>query len=629
MCGISGIFYLDDKKIDKEELQRFNESLEHRGPDGKGYFISKNIGLGHQRLTILDLTNKGSQPMKFLDRYLITYNGEIYNFSELREELKNKSYKFNTDTDTEVILAAYAEWGEEMLNKFNGMWAFAIYDLKLNQLFLSRDRFGIKPLYYMFKNNEFYFASELKAFAFLNNKIRPSIKEEKLVLLEIPTHTEETILKDVKSLEPGNNIFINKNNFIKKKWWHLEHHIYSLSNNYEKIQEDFYNILLSSLKLVLTSDTDVCFSLSGGLDSTAMSSFVRENKIIKYDKTSKNYKNFFNINYENENLFVNQIVENIRSEKDVNVFQKTLKNNDFNFDETVKDIIYMENIAEPATGPFNLYKFMKSKNFKVSIDGHGLDELFGGYGDYIDLVLLSNLFNPINFNKVSSNYSTVYNKSILQNYYRICKLFIKTFILKKSYQPSFLINTKPELFTENFETITFPFQTKSMHDLNTRLKYDVGSGYLPSMLSKFDKISMSYGVESRVPYLDWRLVSFAFSCKNEYKVLEKNKKLPRDAFQKYLKTIPKVLTQSKKKYGFAPRHKWFVDFYGNFVKETINNNDFANVLSFCNVKKLKLYIKENNYPAIKNAYRFCQAYYLKKFFNKPYSYKYKRDKATI
>ena len=197
MCGISGIFYLDDKKIDKEELQRFNESLEHRGPDGKGYFISKNIGLGHQRLTILDLTNKGSQPMKFLDRYLITYNGEIYNFSELREELKNKSYKFNTDTDTEVILAAYAEWGEEMLNKFNGMWAFAIYDLKLNQLFLSRDRFGIKPLYYMFKNNEFYFASELKAFAFLNNKIRPSIKEEKLVLLEIPTHTEETILKDV------------------------------------------------------------------------------------------------------------------------------------------------------------------------------------------------------------------------------------------------------------------------------------------------------------------------------------------------------------------------------------------------------------------------------------------------
>ena len=152
-----------------------------------------------------------------------------------------------------------------MLDKFNGMWAFAIYDLKLNQLFLSRDRFGIKPLYYMVKNNELYFASELKAFAFLNNKIRPCIKEEKLALLEIPTiQTEETILKDVKLLEPGHNIFINKNNFIKKKWWYLENHIYSLSNNYEKIQEDFYNLLLSSLKLVLTSDTDVCFSLSGG-----------------------------------------------------------------------------------------------------------------------------------------------------------------------------------------------------------------------------------------------------------------------------------------------------------------------------------------------------------------------------
>ena len=186
MCGICGIVNFDKKAIDKLELSNFTNSLKHRGPDSKSHFISQNnqVGLGHTRLSIIDVSPRGSQPMISIDkRYSITFNGEIYNYIELKKELENLGYSFYSDTDTEVLLNSYIEWGEECQKKFNGMWAFAIWDELEKTLFISRDRYGIKPIYYYQYKNFFYFASELKSFMKINKQNIPNFNYNELMYL--------------------------------------------------------------------------------------------------------------------------------------------------------------------------------------------------------------------------------------------------------------------------------------------------------------------------------------------------------------------------------------------------------------------------------------------------------------
>ena len=253
MCGITGIWNLDSSKIDLNYLNNFNNSLKHRGPDGCGTFVDRKegLGLGHRRLSILDLSTNGKQPMSYLEeRFWITYNGEIYNFLEIQKELKKLGHKFFSDTDTEIILASYVEWGEKCQEKFNGMWAFAIWDSKEKNIFLSRDRFGVKPLFYIHTKKHFIFASELKAFISLPNGIRPTIDKGMISLMANIENCESTILKNVKNLSAGHQLRLKKGGEVQVyKWWDTSNHIKKNNSNEKDQIEEFKGIFTDNMAL--------------------------------------------------------------------------------------------------------------------------------------------------------------------------------------------------------------------------------------------------------------------------------------------------------------------------------------------------------------------------------------------
>ncbi len=277
MCGICGIYNRNtEKKINESTLKKMAKTISHRGPDDEGFYIGENIGLGHRRLSIIDFSKAGHQPMQNEDENLwIVYNGEIYNFLELRKELEKFGHRFKSNTDTEVILHAFEEWGIDCQNKFNGMWAFAIWDEKKKQLFCSRDRFGIKPFYYYIGNNVFAFASEIKALLCC-----PFIKKEPndkaiydYLTIGASSHNAETFFKSIKQLEPGHYLILDKNGLKIEKYYQLPFNSEFGTFEEKKSQafaQKFIELLEDSVRLRHRSDTQVGSCLSGGLDSSTI-----------------------------------------------------------------------------------------------------------------------------------------------------------------------------------------------------------------------------------------------------------------------------------------------------------------------------------------------------------------------
>ena len=288
MCGIAGAIYLKKYYDFEDDLENMSQLISHRGPDDQGVFYNNNnqVHFAHRRLSILDLSSLGHQPMHHED-YVITYNGEIYNYIELRNELIKLGYNFISETDTEVLLKGYCEWGSDVVNKLNGMWAFAIYDPSKNHVFCSRDRFGIKPFYYtVIDSNRFYFASEIKAFTkikdwnpVLNNSIAYDFLKNSVV-----NHTENTFFQNVFELRGGNNIIINlkTGKYNKIKYYDPE---LIIDKNKNWSINKFKNLLIDSIKLRLRSDVKIGSALSGGLDSSTIVSVVN-NLLKKESKTS-------------------------------------------------------------------------------------------------------------------------------------------------------------------------------------------------------------------------------------------------------------------------------------------------------------------------------------------------------
>ncbi|MCK4333030.1 MAG: asparagine synthase (glutamine-hydrolyzing), partial [Thermoplasmatales archaeon] len=272
MCGICGIISFVGNEIEPNKIKSMMKVLKHRGPDDEGIFIKGNIGLGHLRLSIIDLSSAGHQPMfDESGRYCIVYNGEVYNYLELKRELSSK-YNFFTQTDTEVILYAYKEWGVRCLDHFNGMFSFAIYDILEHTLFLSRDRFGIKPLYYYFGEDSFVFASEIKSILQVvpeENIANDSVIYDYLVYNRTD-HYIETFFKNIKRLDHGYYMLIKGNNVSFHQWYNLPERV----NNPFNSLEDFRNIFIDSIRLRLRSDVPVGVCLSGGLDSSGITSIL-------------------------------------------------------------------------------------------------------------------------------------------------------------------------------------------------------------------------------------------------------------------------------------------------------------------------------------------------------------------
>ena len=616
MCGITGILKFDNRKIDKNELLNFTKSLNHRGPDNIDFYINKNenLGLGHTRLSILDLSNLSDQPMISSNgRYVITFNGEIYNYLELRKELESIGYTFKTSGDTEVLLNAFIEWGEKCNFKFNGMWSYAIWDNLNKNLYLSRDRFGVKPLFYLHNNHELCFSSELKAFKKLNRKSIPDFKYSYFSSLDKGLLRRDTFLQNVYMLGPGESLNMNLNKKIQiKKWWNTHEHISDIHNNYNEQIEEFKELFFSSIKLRMRSDVDVATSLSGGLDSSSI--FASINNMIKYNNIeNQNIYSAYILNYLNENSSETKFALSLSNNSNMKHKVINLNKKDNFYDDYISSVFHQEAIGDDAIGPWNIFKNMKNDKIKVSIDGHGPDELLGGYWNYPSIALkeIKMLKNPLRWFDLKITDKLLINPSsnILNMIIHNLKNKSQNLLHSDSINNSLNNKLKKNYVNYNDENPIFYKKTNFdfFDEYNNELYNHFHIGGFQKILSKFDRLSMAHGVEVRCPFLDYRLVKFLFSIPSSSKIGNfRTKKILRDAMNGIL--VDKIRKRVFKK-GFTADTNWFDSTVHSFINDTVDQTKFINS-EVINGKQIKLDLEKHNNINLKNIFRHLQIYYL-------------------
>jgi asparagine synthase (glutamine-hydrolysing) len=553
MCGIAGFF---DPGLTKakalESIEKMLQAIAHRGPDARGTWWLDGLILGHNRLSIIDLSHEADQPMLYMGNAIV-FNGEVYNYLEIRKELQKKGYQFKTQSDTEVVMAAYLEWGTDCVNHFVGMWAFALYDAKKSLLFCSRDRFGIKPFYFIQKSGCFYFASELKGLkptpVFTNelnlNQVSRGLQMGWLC------YNDETYFDVISALPAAHNLIIRlDNNEIQDveitRYWDVYTGEYSDATFAEKT-EQFREMFAESIALHMRSDVPVATCLSGGLDSSAIVSKVQN----QHPGTS--YKSF-SIYYDgdgevDERPFINEVISKYPA---IEPFYKKPS------DEEVKAEFHkaLFHADVPATGSsfvsqYFLMKLIAENGIKVVLDGQGSDEYLGGYmHSYYRLVAdmirggkFRNAFSTTdsvaeNLRLSGSKKFSHFAKSMLSSVSSEQKLYTMEF---NHYYP-FLLNEKP---AQTPFYLADPPGTK----LDGFLYNLIFSTSLPSLLQYEDRNSMAFSIESRVPFLDHRLVEFAFSLRNEDKI--KGIETKRILRQSLKDVLPEAIVNRKDKKGFV------------------------------------------------------------------------------
>lgn len=541
MCGINGIINYKNQVIE-DEIHQMNSLLDHRGPDGRGVFKYENLFLGHTRLAIQDLSDKGAQPMSNDDRYWIVFNGEIYNYKSIKEELIYKGYKFFSQTDTEVILNSYKEWGEKCFHKFNGMWSLAIFDKISKELTICRDRYGVKPLYFFSSSSKFIFSSEIKPILSITN----ANLDINTILLDEQKKDGfcVTDYKNILILNPGHFIKINIDSGTKdkKRWWNGLENLTKVSPNRHKIIYEIKEKLSKSISLRLISDVKISTSLSGGIDSSIIFSELCN---INNDITDLNP---FILNYKGNLTF--DFARNFSALKGKKAFI-------VNYDEraTIENIVESYAIIEKTQyypKQIKLYKAQSQKGFKVSIDGHGADECLGGYTDNIKHFSIDFHNNLKNSFEAIKNIKPESYVSILKNNYLTD---LKGFI-DPSLEREVGINFNESHYMDSEE---LEFENKAFYDdINNLKNYDISTqslylkatyGRLQWLLNKWDKASMKSSIEIRSPFLDWNFFQFALSIPSYHKVLNgQNKSLLREG---YKDSVPNEILTYKNKQGLG------------------------------------------------------------------------------
>jgi len=580
MCGINGIIF-KTSKTDVSKILKMNALLDHRGPDDSGFINHKNLLLGHTRLSIMDTSILGSQPMSVDGRYWIIYNGEIYNYKNLREELKLKKYKFYSSSDTEVVLNAYKEWGVESFQKFNGEWSFAILDKKNNQIIICRDGIGYKPCY-IFENNKFLaFSSEMKTFYALENTIEFDNNNLGINFTTL-NNCSKTIFNNINQLTQGRYLKINLNNLDKKifRWDYPLKNLPKINSGFRENINDYFNLLYQSTKLRLNSDVKTGTSLSGGLDSSSI--FTLMNLIQKKEKLGEG------------DLDLNPIImnyEEMRTKDDAVQLSKKFKRNYqiVNFkkmtaDKTM-DLVSSLEVVEEYFIQFELYKKQKEKGIKVSIDGHGADE-FLGYPNWIPELSVDI------YNSIANNFKIINKFGKTQNINKFKRLFglgeqeIAPIFFKAT--PDLNYGFKNYLNTGNFDG-SYQIINDDLENLEN-FPYELCFTYLMSycgwfqyFLNKWDRASMSNSVEIRMPFLDndVRLFGLALSGSNKLKN-GFTKSILREAFKEY---FPKSMYTQQFKQGLTIQNVDYDENTINLISEIINEVEFkeSNIFNFKNI----------------------------------------------
>jgi asparagine synthase (glutamine-hydrolysing) len=588
MCGINGFTFSDEALI-----QKMNNCLAHRGPDDQGTFVDEQISLGHRRLSIIDLSEKGHQPMESMDRrHVLIFNGEIYNFNEIKDELAKVGHKFDSVSDSEVILTAYKEYGAECLQKFNGMFAFAIWDKREKELFIARDRIGIKPLYYYHAGKRLIFSSEIKSI--LKHPVERKLNMDALNIyfrtLYIPAPL--TMFDCVKKLEPGSYLLYKNSEVEVKKYWQ-PNDFTDLTNKEDTIQQ-IQELMKDSVKLRLNSDRPVGVFLSGGVDSSVITGLVCESMRDKVKTFSVGFDVRWKGKYNADADLAKQTSKYFGTEHhNFVVTGKDVLDN-------IEDVVY--HMDEPVSNATQIATYLLSKHTKehivVGLGGDGGDELFGGYERYRLSRLISRVQSLPKF-----------SKHILLASLKVARLGkgeklklpagverYLTFMAQKEYEVGRVLNSEhnDKTITQNFfdsqffKTVVSSPKSEVQPDFEKQFMWtDIRSWLVDESLLRTDKMTMAHGLEQRVPILDHRLVELSLKIPTKWKINGKEgKAIFREAMKEY---IPQYVLNQPKRGWTSPASEWLRTDLKGLVEEVLSpnfNTDTKDLFNFPELKKM-------------------------------------------
>ena len=573
MCGINGIFGLDDNEKARSGILRMNDTLAHRGPDDGDIYVDKDIALGHKRLSIIDLSSAGKQPMTCDDRYIIVYNGELYNFKEIKDQIRD--HQFTTKTDTEVVLAAFKKWGEECLLNFNGMYAFAVFDKAKKELFLARDRIGIKPLYYYCNENIFVFSSEIRAI--LSSGLIPRrIDKNGLVdFLRYQTvHAPNTILKNVSSLLPGHYIKFSNGNLKIKQYWAITGHIDEsvADKSYGNICNDIYSLLQESINRRMMSDVPYGAFLSGGIDSSVIVGLMSRVST----KPVKTFSVVFNESKYSEAKYSRIIAEKFKTEHN----EINLKIEDF-AGMLPSALKALDHPSGDGPNTYIVSKVTKEAGITMALSGLGSDELFAGYEIFKRTLRLESMkwLNSIPFsvrNFLGHSLSAIkpgIQSGKLAQILRLPEICFHTAypISRQAFSDHQIkqivtnVNLPKNSVSElleaqrSSELLTIPVLSKVT---NAEM-----SSYMQNVLLRdTDQMSMAHSLEVRVPFLDHKLVEYVFSVPDKYKNPLTPKKLLIDSVGDLL---PEEIVKRTKMGFILPWDEWMRNELKTFCEDQL------------------------------------------------------------
>lgn len=572
MCGIVGIHYLDmQHPIEEYLLRQMTSVIKHRGPDDEGYFVATGVGFGFRRLSIIDLAT-GHQPMATEDgAHWIVFNGEVYNYIEIKKALAQKGHRFRTTSDTEVILHAYQEYGENCVQHFNGMFAFAIWDVRERKLFLARDRIGIKPLYYWLDNEKIIFASEIKSLLQYPVVYAEATPEGIDMFMTFGYVTgEKTIFRNIRRLMPGHTLTVQNGTVDVRRYWHLDYKI-DTSKSQEAHEAELEYRLKRAIQLRLRSDVPLGIFLSGGLDSSAVVGLL-SSMVTEPLKT-------FSIGFEhgrqyNELNYARLVSQHFGTEHYECILTPA------EFQASIPDFIwYMD---EPVTeaAAISLYHISKlaREHVTVVLSGEGADELFAGYTIYMYMLLLEryrhlpkSVLLLLNFllkrmGHKWGKYATISELPLEKRYLGVHLYDIQ--MRNCLYTDAF----REELMgTSALDTIdTIYMQTRKWHPMNRMLALDMQTWLPDNLLIKADRMSMAHSLELRVPFLDYTVVEYAATLPPHLKVRPPVKKY---ILKRILRNVLPSKILHRRKMGFpTPLAVMFRTDLSGYVKALLTDS---------------------------------------------------------
>ena len=564
MCGITGIFHFDDNRIvDRDVLKKMSDIISYRGPDGEGFYLNKNVGLAHRRLSIIDLAS-GAQPMFNDDKQIsVVFNGEIYNYIEIEQELRSLGHRFRTSSDTEVIIRAYEQWGLDCQLKFNGMWSFALWDNRKQRLFISRDRLGEKPLYYGEFDNSLLFGSEIKTIGKYGLPLKPETDMLELFLFLGYIPEPYTFYKGINKLKAGHYLLIKNKHVSVHKYWDLPE-VQELITDEKEVVRNFSGLLHDSIRIRMRSDVAYGAFLSGGLDSSSIVSVM--------SGISRQPVETFTIGFNEKRYDERPMAALIAKKFGTNHHEHIV--NAGTLDNSLKNILfhYDEPFADPAAIPTEIVSQYAAEDVKMVLTGDGADEVLAGYSTYgsenlsaryrqlpgfirralpkvIDAgssILSGNLrYKGNQAVRVLNNFNAPFQDRLISKSTKLSTRLMKSLYSGAPLQiEDFMENVLKNAGSKD------PFYQLTYYNLKVSLP--------GQMLVKVDRMSMAHSLETRAPFLDHRIVEYMYG-------VDKKVKLPnpggvKNVLKKAMATqLPDEIINRRKKGFDVPLREWFRD----------------------------------------------------------------------